>query len=213
MASAPLSVWEKAIPQLSPWCWILQFFPVCHQCLSSCYPSAGAQREWVWVCLCGGSLRGNTWGSSGFLHQLNPCWSLQPEVVGTYLPDTGTLGWGAWCGAGTSCSWDILPEFLSTTGRCEISPFHICTSITSLVGCGFFKSVVVRLPFSSISDSSKWWSPYILVHFDVFERRGDMSAYAAILTGSLYKSFREHMYAFHLGPYLRMKWMGHQVDA
>ena len=25
---------------------------------------------------------------------------LEPEVVGTYLPGTGTLGWGAWCRAG-----------------------------------------------------------------------------------------------------------------
>ena len=31
----------------------------------------------------------------------NPYWSLQPEVVGTSLPDTGTLGWGALCGAGS----------------------------------------------------------------------------------------------------------------
>ena len=25
---------------------------------------------------------------------------MQPEVVGTYLLGTGTLGWGAWCEAG-----------------------------------------------------------------------------------------------------------------
>ena len=38
-----------------------------------------------------------------FFHQLNPCGLLQPEVVGTYLPGTGTLGYGAWCAAGTPC--------------------------------------------------------------------------------------------------------------
>ena len=36
------------------------------------------------------------------------------KVVGTYLPGTGILGWGAWCGSGTSCSQSIPPEFLST---------------------------------------------------------------------------------------------------
>ena len=32
----------------------------------------------------------------------------------TYLPSTGILGWGTWCGSGTPCSWDIPPKFLST---------------------------------------------------------------------------------------------------
>ena len=41
-----------------------------------------------------GSLTGIARGSSSFFHQLNPCWFLQPEVVGTYLPGTGTLGLG-----------------------------------------------------------------------------------------------------------------------
>ena len=46
-----------------------------------------------------GFFKGNC--SSNFFHQLNPCWFLQPEVMGTYLPGTGTLGWRARCGAGT----------------------------------------------------------------------------------------------------------------
>ena len=32
---------------------------------------------------------------------------LQPEVVGTYLPGTGTLGSGAWCGGGIPHSEDL----------------------------------------------------------------------------------------------------------
>ena len=40
---------EKAVPQLSHWCQTLRFLPVYHWCLSSCYCSAGPQREWVWV--------------------------------------------------------------------------------------------------------------------------------------------------------------------
>ena len=77
-------------------------------------------------------------------------------------------GWGAWSGAGTPCSWDIPPEFLSTTCGCGTSPFCISTQPTSLDGCSFLDvvttiSVVVRLPFNSISDSSEWWLIYISV--------------------------------------------------
>ena len=35
-----------------------------------------------------------------FLPQHNPHWFLQPEVMGTHLPRSGTLGWVVWCGAG-----------------------------------------------------------------------------------------------------------------
>ena len=34
----------------------------------------------------------------------NPCWFLQPEVMGTSLPGSRTLGWGAWFGVETPCS-------------------------------------------------------------------------------------------------------------
>ena len=49
---------------------------------------------------CVGSLRRTALGPQKFFHRLNPHWFLQPEVVGTYLPATGTLGRGAWYGAG-----------------------------------------------------------------------------------------------------------------
>ena len=52
------------------------FLPVCHWCPSSCYPSAGAQRGWVWVSSCVGSLRGTFWDSRGFFYWLNLCWFL-----------------------------------------------------------------------------------------------------------------------------------------
>ena len=105
----------------------------------------------------------NCLGLQKFLPQLNPLWFLQPEVVGTYLPGTGTLGWGAWCVFETPCSRDIPPEFY---------PAHLCVGpaycgsgpdSTSLDGCGFFNSVVVRLPFSFISDVPQWWLFYVLV--------------------------------------------------
>ena len=47
------------------------------------------------------------------------------------------------------------PKFLSTTHGYGTSPFCISTLPTSLDGCGFFNSVVVRLPFNSISDGSE----------------------------------------------------------
>ena len=101
-------------------------------------------------------------GSRIFFYQLNPCWSLQPEVVGNYLPGTGTLGWSVWYGAVTLHSQDIPPKFLSTTHRRRTSPFHVSAPPTSLDGRGLFNSIVVRLPFNLISDSSEGWLFYSL---------------------------------------------------
>ena len=113
----------------------------------------GSESEQVSPCV--GSLRGTAWGSRSFFHRLSPHWFLQSEVVETYLPDTGTVGlWGlVW-------DWDswllnIPPEFLSTTRGCGTTPFDICAPPTILYGCGFFNSVVVRLPFSPTPDSSE----------------------------------------------------------
>ena len=80
MASAISSVWEKAVTHLSPWCQALQFLPVCHWCLSSSCPSAGAQIEWR---TCAGPLKGTAWEFSSFFWRLNPCWFLQPKVMET----------------------------------------------------------------------------------------------------------------------------------
>ncbi|KAF6094767.1 hypothetical protein HJG60_011865 [Phyllostomus discolor] len=112
---------------------------------------------WCWssegvLSLCVGSLRGTAWKSSSFFHWLSPHWFLQPELMGIYLPGTGTLGWGAWCGAGTPHSQYIPPKFLSTTHGLGTSPFHVSTPPTSLDGCGLFNSTVVRLPLNLISD-------------------------------------------------------------
>ena len=65
------------------------------------------------------------------------------------------------------CVWepslcDIPPEFLCTTHGYETSQAHVAASPTSLDGCDFFNSVVVRLPFNLISNGSEWWLIYIL---------------------------------------------------
>ena len=105
--------------------------------------------------------------------ELNPCWCLQPQVMGTYLPGTGILCWGAWYGTGTPRSWNIPPE--STTCICGTSLFCVSISPTSLDGCVFFNSVVVRFPFRSISDGS---SVMVVLqfscNFDVVVRRGEL---------------------------------------
>ena len=74
----------------------------------------------------------------------------QPEVVGTYLPGTGTLDWGPGVGLGLFTPEIALPNFYPSV--CGDSPFHLHASPSSLDRCGFFKSVVVRLPFNLISD-------------------------------------------------------------
>ena len=130
-------------------------------------------------------LRGTAWSSRSFFHWLNLCWSLQPEVVGTYLHGIGTLGWG-----GLVWGWDSLllrnpSEFLSTTHGCGTSPFHVYAPPTSLDGCGFFNSIVVRLSFNSIFVSSEQRLFYILVVIWCGCAKGwAISAYATTLTGS-----------------------------
>ena len=111
---------------------------------------------------CVAFLRGVAWGSSSFFHHLNPRWFLQPKVVGTYIPGTGILGWkGPSVDLGLLAPEISLPNFYPC--GCGISLFHVWAAPTSLGGCGFFNSIVVRLQFSSISDIHEWWWFYILV--------------------------------------------------
>ena len=121
--------------KLPPWCW-----------------SSEGMGLSKFMC---GFFKGNFLALQKFLPPTLPHWFLQLEVMGTYLPGTKILGCGAWCEAGTPHSQDIPLEFLSTTRGCGTSPFHISTTPTSLGGCGFFNSVVVRIPFNSISDGSE----------------------------------------------------------
>ena len=64
-------------------------------------PYARVQRVWAWISSCMGPLRGTSGSlkaSVSLSH--NPWWFLPPEIMRTYLPGTGPLGWGDWCGAG-----------------------------------------------------------------------------------------------------------------
>ena len=158
MASAYLSVWEKVVPHVSPWCQTLQFFPMCHWCLSNAAPVLELRGgECKSVC---GFFKWNCLGLQKFFYPLTSIhWFLQPEVMGTYLPDTGNLAGGLVWGW-ISFSQDIPPKFLSTTCGCGTSLFCISVPPATLDGCGFFNSVVVRLPFDLTSDGSEWWLFY-----------------------------------------------------
>ena len=85
----------------------------------------------------------------------NPCWFLWPEVKGTSLPDTGTLGWlWGWCWSGTPCSPGgtsvaeiVLLIFISHVCAWDQPIPHLHPSYQSLCGCSF-KSLVVGFAFS-----------------------------------------------------------------
>ena len=117
-----------------------------------------------------GSLKGTiceNWDFRSFFHWLNLHWFLQPEVMGTYLPDgfQGSLEpWADGPGVGLGLfAHEISLLNLSTTCGWETSLYCVCTPPTTLDGCDFFNSIVVRFPFTSISDGSQWWLFNILV--------------------------------------------------
>ena len=64
-------------------------------------------------------------------------------------------GLGDCCGSGTTHHRDIPPKFLYITHGCRTSLFHISDFPTSLDGCGFFNSVIVRFPFRPGTSSSQ----------------------------------------------------------
>ena len=101
MASASTSVWEKAAPlalSLKPDNSVpphmsLVPFELLPQCQSSEGVSLSKSVCWPF--------KRNAWDSKSPVSlSHSPCWFLQPEVMGTYLPGTGTLGWGPGVGLG-----------------------------------------------------------------------------------------------------------------
>ena len=78
----------------------------------------GSESEYR-VSPCVSSLRGTAWDSSSFFYQLNPRWFLQLEVMGTYLPGTGILGWGTWR------SQDISQIFIYDTWVRDLPLLHL----------------------------------------------------------------------------------------
>ena len=129
--------------------------------LPQCWNSEGVNMSrWVHVCIPQEELLGAQVVSST---NSTPTGFCSQKLYGLIFLVLEPWARGPGCGAGTPCSWDILPEFLSTTCGCGTSLFCICSPPTSLDGCGFFNSLVVKLPLKSVSDGSEWWFFYILV--------------------------------------------------
>ena len=151
---------EKAVPQHSPWCQTLQFLPICHWCPSSCCPGAGTQREWICISPKSflGRLRGDAWDSCTFFCCPNTAWILHAEAIGTYLPGTGTLGWGIWVGLRSLAPEISLPIFIHHTWVWDclfllsVSPplLPIWMNVTSLIP--WLSDFLI----AQFSDSSGW---------------------------------------------------------
>ena len=92
----------------------------------------------------------NCLGLQKFLPLIQSLLALQPEVVGTYLPGIRILGRGPGVDLGLLSHEISLPNFYPYGYGTSL--FLICAPPTSLDGCSFFNSIVVRLPFSLISD-------------------------------------------------------------
>ena len=120
-------VWEEGVPKHSPWCQTIHFLPIYHLCPSSCCPGAWAQRKWVCINLksVAGLLCGKSWESCNFFHCTNPHWFLHPEVMGTYLPGSGTLGIVIWVALGS-----LTPEV-----SFQIFIYHMCGTTCSASLC------------------------------------------------------------------------------
>ena len=102
---------------------------------------------------CVGSLTGTAYGSRSFFHRLNSHWFLQPEVVGTYLPGTGTLGWWPCVDLGLLSPKISLPNFYPP--QADVGP-TCSVSVSFLpVWMDVVSSVLVKLPFNLISDGSE----------------------------------------------------------
>ena len=129
-----------------------QFLPVCHWCLSSCYPTTGAQREWV----CAGDFvhvffKKNCLELRPTLFQLRACRGVHTQGFSQLPPPaqrslTGTypiLSMGFWLPAPTPCCWLLVCHrqpwqkwsSLKAIGKSEefterrLCAFHVCLSV------------------------------------------------------------------------------------
>lgn len=106
--------------------------------LWSCWPIAEAQIPRVQGSLCEDSWRRMPWTPAALcLTQPSSLLVFTARVMGTSLPNTGTLGWRTWCGAGTPHFSGGLPsqnssQFLTISHKCGTRPFLFYTFPTNL---------------------------------------------------------------------------------
>ena len=182
-----LSVREKALPQLLPWCQPLQFLLVFHWCLSSCYSSAGWSSEGVSLnkSMCA-FFKGNCLGLHKFLPLTQSPLFFSARSCGNWPswhwnPGLGNLVWG-WYSSLLRHPSQIFIHHIQMWDQ----PVLCCHRSYSLDGYGFFNSVLTRLPFNLIFGGSEWWLFCVLVVIWCGrERRWAVFTYATILTRSL----------------------------
>ena len=151
MISARLSVQETAVLSSDLDARHFSSSPYCYWCLSSCFPGSRTQRdESEYVCV----FKRNCLGLQKFLPSAQSALVFGARSYRDLFFCSWNPGLGAWCGAGTPCSQDIPPNFIHHMWVWDI-PFCISAPPTSLDECGFSNSVIVRLPFNLISDSSE----------------------------------------------------------
>ena len=174
--------WEKSFPQLLPWFQIPPLPAECHWHPLSCHHSAGDQREWVWVSLCVGSLKGTAWDSAvsytnsvpdGFCSQ-----KLRELIFLELVPWIVGPVWG-W-------DWLLSPQISLLNfylPHMDVGPTHS----TSLPLPPVWMDMVslIRLPFSLIFDGCEWWLFYnLVVNLIWLCGEAAMFTYAAVLTKS-----------------------------
>ena len=133
--------------QLLSWCWIPE--------------GMGLHKSWD----LSGPFKGSLLIILQFLPPANPHWFLQQEVMGTYLCDTGSLGWVVWSGAGIAHSQGIPHDFYPP--RMNVGqpiPLPLCISASPI-----WMNVAILNLWSSdfhtahFSDKSGWDLFYSLV--------------------------------------------------
>ena len=87
----------------------------------------------------------------------NPCWSLEPEIMRTSLPGTGTLSFRVWYTPGVDLrSQDIPPGCYPP--HVDVGPaLSASLPLPPVSMCFFLISLVVKLSFNWIIGGSEWW--------------------------------------------------------
>ena len=137
MTSANPSVWKKTalplVPWRTPWCWTIQFLPICLCDFPAVAPALkliGSESKKV----CVWAFKKELPGAPGIFCFPQPqfWWFLQPQIMGTSLP--GLDPWARGLGMGLlslapqegTLQPRYASQFLSATDECVTSPF--CTS-------------------------------------------------------------------------------------
>ena len=180
MASTSTSVWEKVtLPALTlmPDSSLSPHMPlVPFKLLPQLWSSEVSRNK---------SMMSSLRGTSSVSLSLNPHWLLQPEVIGTFLPGTGHLGWDPLLLRGYLWSWDCPPNFYLP--HLSVGPDHSVSPASYQSQWGFFfNSLVVGHPFGQIAGSSEWWwfCNIVVILMWLGKKARTVFTYVAILTRS-----------------------------